>query len=132
MLMKLLIAGFLLAHGSIHAGFVSPRPPVTAGGPPWPFDINESWVLRSLGVDPALTRVLAIALVALTIAAFALAAVASMGVVPAAWAPAVVVGAAASIALLGLFFHPWLVVGVAIDVLLIWATVVARWVPSIT
>ena len=40
MLFRLLVAAFVLAHGAIHAAFVAPRPPVSAGarcapeGPP--------------------------------------------------------------------------------------------------
>jgi hypothetical protein len=75
-------------------------------------------------VQPDLGRLIGIALVAATIAGFALASLASLGLVPAPlWAPSVTVGAVASAALLLLFFHPWLVVGLAIDAGLIWAAV---------
>ena len=36
----------------------------------------------------------------------------------------------ASLALLVAFFHPWLIVGLAIDVVLLWATLVAAWSPT--
>ncbi|HKG57915.1 MAG TPA: hypothetical protein VKA85_11760 [Candidatus Limnocylindrales bacterium] len=131
MVTKLVIAGFLLAHGAIHTGFLSPRPAATAGGPEWPFDLARSWLLSPLGVDAELIRVLGGALVAVTFAAFALAALAAIGVAPeVAWAPAIVAGAVASLAVLVLFFHPWLVLGVAIDVALVWAALVARWAPA--
>jgi hypothetical protein len=32
--------------------------------------------------------------------------------------------------LLILFFHPWLALGVAIDVVLLWAVLGARWTPD--
>ena len=131
MLPPLLLAGFLLAHGLIHTGFVSPRPPATAGGPPWPFALESSWAVTTLGLDPAVARLLGAALVVLVIGSFALAAIGSLGVLPAAvWPLATVVGALASIGLLVLFFHPWLVLGIAIDLALLWAVLVARWAPG--
>jgi hypothetical protein len=129
MLARLILAGFLLAHGAIHASFLSPRPPATAGGPAWPFETARSWVLTPLGVQPATTRLLGKALVAATIASFAVAALATAGLMPTnLWGPATAVAAGASVALLVLFFHPWLVLGVLIDVGLLWA-VFSGWSP---
>ncbi|HET7026418.1 MAG TPA: hypothetical protein VFI28_01865 [Candidatus Limnocylindrales bacterium] len=131
MITKLLIAGFLLAHGAIHSGFISPRPAATAGGPAWPFELTRSWILSPLGIDPETTRLVGTALVAATVAGFALAALGTLGLLPeSAWAPALVVGAVASLGLLALFFHPWLVVGIGIDALLLWAAIIVSWTPS--
>jgi hypothetical protein len=131
MLVRFVIAAFLIAHGMIHTGFVSPRPSATAGGPPWPFDLGHSWVLTPLGADTELIRLVGTALVAATIGAFALAALAAVGPLPPGlWAPAVSLGAAASIGVLGLFFHPWLVVGIGLDAALLWAVNVAGWIPE--
>jgi hypothetical protein len=130
MLPRLLFAAFLLAHGAIHATFLAPRPPATAGGPPWPFEIARSWVLTPLGIQPATMRLLAMTLVAATIAAFALAALAAAGFISAElWGPASAAGAVASVALLALFFQPWLVLGVVIDLGLLWAVLIAGWSP---
>ena len=131
MLMRLLLAAFLFGHAAIHTGFISPRPPTTAGGPPWPFAFDSSWAFNAVGVDPSVTRLLGSALVAAVLGGFALAALAALGVLPAAvWPPAAAVGAAYSVALLLLFFHPWLLLGVAIDVVLLWAVLVVRWAPD--
>jgi len=130
MLARLLIAALLLAHGAIHASFLSPRPPATAGGPSWPFEIARSWALTPLGIQRETTRLLGIALVGATIGAFGLAAVATAGLLPAGlWGPASAVGAVASLVLLVLFFNPWLVLGVVIDLGLLWAVLVAGWSP---
>jgi hypothetical protein len=130
---RLAIAAFLLAHAAIHAGFVSPRPPATAGGPPWPFDTARSWALTGVGLDAGLGRSIAVALVAVTFVAFAVAELTALGFLPTAlWAAAVTLGAIASVAVLVLFFHPWLVVGVAIDVALLWAVLVQQWFPATT
>jgi hypothetical protein len=131
MLPRLVIAALLLAHGAIHASFLSPRPPAPAGGPPWPFELARSWVLTPLGIQPATIRLLGIALVVATIAAFALASLATIGWLPAdLWGPVSAAAAIASLALLVLFFHPWLVLGLAIDLGLLWAVLVAGWTPQ--
>lgn len=128
---QLLIAAFLLAHGAIHASFVAPRPPATAGGPAWPFELQRSWILTPLGVGPDAARTLGLALVAVTVGGFALAAIAGTGLIPVSlFGPTIVVGAVASATLLLTFFHPWLVLGLVIDAGLLWAALVAGWVPA--
>jgi hypothetical protein len=39
-------------------------------------------------------------------------------------------GAAASLAVLLVFFHPWLILGVAIDLVVIWSVIGAGWRPE--
>lgn len=127
----LLLAAFLLAHGAIHLSFLSPRPPATAGGPAWPFEIAHSWLLSPLGMSADAIRPVGLGLMAVTMGAFALAALSVFGVLPAgAWAATVALGAGTSIVLLVLFFDPWLVLGLAIDAVLLWAVIVAHWVPA--
>jgi hypothetical protein len=46
------------------------------------------------------------------------------------WTPLVVGGAVASALTLVVFFHPWIVLGLAIDAALLWATLVAGWSPA--
>ena len=127
---KLLIAGFLLAHGAIHAGFISPRPPLTAGGPPWPFELARSWLLSPMGFDAETTRLVGLALAAVTLAGFAAAALGVVGALPiGVWFPSIFLAAISSLALLVLFFHPWLVLGIVIDLVLLWLAAVASWTP---
>jgi hypothetical protein len=131
LLPRLLLAAFLVAHGLVHLLFVSPPPPATEGGPSWPFALDRSWILTPLGLGADMTRILGIALIALTIAGFALAAVVAIGVLPSSlWVPAIVIGAVASVVVLGLFYQPWLTLGVAIDVVLLWAVLVQSWTPA--
>lgn len=128
---NLLIAAFLLAHGLIHGSFLAPHPPVTAGGPAWPFELGKSWLLQPLGLDSEATRMVGMALIALTIGAFALAALAAIGILPGGlWPPSVTIGAVASIAVLALYFSPWFVVGVGIDLVLLWAVLLQSWAPD--
>ena len=131
MITRLAVAAFLLVHGAIHAGYISSRPPATAGGPAWPFTLDRSWLLAPLGAGPDVARLVGLALFAATMGGFAIAAIAVVGFVPAAFWPAgVSVGAIASLALLLLFFHPWLLLGVAIDLVLLWAVLIADWAPE--
>jgi hypothetical protein len=131
LLPRLLLAAFLVAHGLVHLLFFSPPPPANEGGPSWPFALDRSWILTPLGLGADTTRMLGIALIALTIAGFALAAVVAIGVLPSSlWVPAIVIGAVASLAVLGLFYRPWLTLGVAIDVVLLWFVLIANWSPA--
>jgi hypothetical protein len=69
--------------------------------------------------------------VAVTVAGFALAAVAALGIATETlWVPGVTIGAIGSLALLGIFFRPWLVLGVVIDVALLWIVFVVDWSPA--
>jgi hypothetical protein len=130
MIVRLALAGFLLAHAAIHIAFIAPAPPATADGPAWPFTTNDSWLFSRLGVGPDEGRLVALGLVVVTIAAFALAALVAVGIAPISlWAPAIAIGAAASLGQLVAFFHPWLALGLAIDVGLVWAALVAGWAP---
>lgn len=131
--MKLLVAAFLAAHALIHASYLTPAPPRTADGPEWPFEMSRSWLVTALGLEPAMVRSLGTVLIVATIALFVAAALATLGwVVPVSWWQGLIVGGAAtSIATLALFFHPWLVIGLVIDAALLWAIVVAGWVPEL-
>ncbi len=131
MLLPLAFAGFLLAHALVHVAFVAPAPPVTAGGPVWPFSVSDSWLSTRLGVGPDAMRRIAVALIAATILGCSLASLCVIGLAPEVlWTPAIVVGAVASLGLLVACFHPWLTIGIAIDLILLWVGIVAGWSPS--
>ncbi len=130
--MKLLLAAFLAAHALIHVSYLTPAPPRTAGGPEWPFEMARSWLVTGAGIDPGMVRPLGAAAVILTVALLVAAGLSTVGwIVPAAWWPSLVVGGAvASAVTLVLFFHPWLVLGLAIDAALLWAVLVVGWLPA--
>ncbi|HEX9635614.1 MAG TPA: hypothetical protein VGB34_09065 [Candidatus Limnocylindria bacterium] len=131
MFLRLLLAAFLLAHGLIHASFLSRRPPDTPGAPEWAFDLGHSWLLSPLRLQPRLLRILGLALIAATVAGFALGAIATVGLLPTSvWPAAVSVGGVASVALLLLFFRLWLMLGIIIDAVILWAALVAGWTPE--
>jgi hypothetical protein len=127
MLPQPLLAAFLIGHAVIHTGFLRPRP-VTAGGPAWPFALDRSWLLKPLGVSVPAAKALGTALVIVLVIAYGAAVLALLGVLGgAAFSAGVVVGSAASLLLLGLFFHPWLIVGAGLDLLLLVGVLGAGW-----
>jgi hypothetical protein len=129
---RIVLALFIVAHGLIHASYFSPRPAPESGGPAWPFELARSWFLSPLGVPESVLRPLGVTLAIVAVVAFAMAGLATLGLVLSvgAWQPLVVVGAVASLALLILFFHPWLVLGLAIDAVLMIAIWQANWSPE--
>jgi hypothetical protein len=130
--MKLVLALFLAAHGLIHASFVAPAPPRAAGGPEWPFELTRSWLVTGMQLDPSLVRPIGIGLALASAGLLLLAGMAAAGwLVPGAWWTGLTVaGAATSLVTLVMFFHPWLVLGLAIDAALLWLIVGAGWRPE--
>ena len=130
--MKLVLALFLAAHGPIHASFLSPAPPRTAAGPEWPFELTRSWLVTGLQLDPAFVRPAGIGLAVASAVLLLLAGMSTVGwLVPAEWwSGLAVAGAAASLVTLLLFFHPWLVLGVVIDLAVLWLVIGAGWTPD--
>ncbi len=127
-------AGFLVAHGLIHLLYLVPAPEAsTAGGPEWPFDLGGSWLANATGLDAGVVRALGLALIAAVIVGFALGGLATLGaIVPASWWPALIVGSAVlSLAVLVLFFAPSLLIGVVLDVFLIWLALATTWRPGL-
>jgi hypothetical protein len=127
---SIIVALLLVAHGLVHALFFSPQPPDEPDAAKWPFDLTRSWVLAPLGVRPGTMRTVGAASLILLVVAYVAAAVGLLGIVPALFVPAMVVGSVTSLVMLGLFFHRWLLLGVAIDVVLLWAVLLNGWVPD--
>jgi hypothetical protein len=128
-----LLAAVVLAHGWLHVLFLAPAPAraTNASGPAWPFDLGRSWVIRRAGLDRATLRGLALVLVAIACGSAVLGALATLAlVVPVEWWPALVILLAGSSALLLiLVFSTTLLVGLAIDVALVWLVVGSGWRP---
>ena len=97
-------------------------------GPTWPFDLAGP---GSLSLDPEVRRSWPWCRRRHD-RRLRLAALATLAVAPTwAWPTGVAIGSIASLALLVVFFHPWLIVGVAIDVALLWAVALVRWAPGL-
>ena len=122
---------FLVGHGLTHASYLARPPAPKAGAPAWPFDLRRSRLLEAVGLRAAPPRPLAAGLVAVTVGAYARAGAAALGLVPPeVWTAAVATGSLASLTVLGLWFHPWLALGVAIDLVLLYAALIAGWTPA--
>jgi hypothetical protein len=114
---RLASGGLLIAHGLVHLMYVAPD----ADDPDAPFTLHGSWL------PGGSARPVALALIAATVAAFALLGLAVWGVpgLSGAWAMLATAGAAASLALLVAFWDTRLLFGVVVDVALL-ALVVTR------
>jgi hypothetical protein len=129
-----LLAALLAAHGWVHVMFVFPRPTPSGSGSEWPFDLTRSWLVSATGLDVNLVRITGIVLMSIVVVGFVLAALSIVGLlVPTGWwAGLLVVGAAASFVMLALFFSPQLVLGLAIDLALLWLLFGSGWSPTST
>jgi hypothetical protein len=125
---KFVFGLFLAAHGLIHLGYVAPAP---TSAPNYPFNLSESWLITTVGLDGSTVRMVGIALSVLIAVGFALSGLAAGGiVVPQGWGlPLTVASAIASLLLLLIFWHTWLVLGVAIDIALLFALLWLGWKP---
>ncbi len=136
--LRILIGLFLIAHGWVHFSLTAvpaPRPgaPRTPFWPSWKrAETDPLWPASRLGLSPAAVRNAGSALWAAALAAFC---IAGLGLIflpgqALVWQAAGIVGAAASLILLVFYWHPWLVMGVVIDLAVI-AGVVLRWPPAV-
>jgi hypothetical protein len=111
-----IVAGlFLIAHGLVHLLYVGPRP---EDDPSYPFVPEGRWLPRAIGLQPSAAKAIAGTLAVACAIAFVISGIALLANAD-LWEPAAVVGAGVSLALMLLFFHRWLVFGIAIDVVIL-------------
>jgi hypothetical protein len=113
-MLYLVFAGFLLAHGLIHATYLAPAPVAAEGAPVWPFHLDRSWLLSRLHVRASAAQATGNAFVLTVVVAFVLAAIGVAFVLP-WWPTAVAVAAALSLVQLTVWFDRWLALGLVID-----------------
>jgi hypothetical protein len=125
-MLRLLVAGFLIAHGLIHwATYAMPKKPDQPG----PFDPGHSWALAAAHVTEHPARTLSIVLALVTTAGFCFAG----GIVLAGggwWFEVAAVAAISGLVLKVGYFHPWLSLGVLLDVGVLLAAATG-WPPSL-
>lgn len=109
---RILVGLLLIAHGLVHLLYLVPAP---QGDPSYPFVPESRWIADALSLAPGTAKASAGTLAVALALALALAGVALIVDVQ-LWQAAAAVGAVGSLALLALFFHPWLSIGIAIDV----------------
>lgn len=114
--LRFLLGGFFLAHGLIHVAYGTPTPP--PGPVPWPFDLKQSRLLNRMGLTESVQRGIGRVLWVMALLTFAAAGLGVLGVplLAAAWQGLALMGAAASLLILTLFWNKMLVVGVLIDI----------------
>ncbi|MFZ0626152.1 MAG: hypothetical protein WAN34_06635 [Acidimicrobiia bacterium] len=123
--LRIVVGALLLAHGLVHLLYLTTQP----DDPAFPFRLDHSWVIP----EPS-RRSFALGLIAGTIAAFALLALAVWGVpgLSAIWPVITILGSALSLVLLVTFWHRWLAIGVIIDIaLIVIAAVQPTWTDGI-
>jgi hypothetical protein len=122
-----LLVTFLVAHGALHLAVWVPKPQPEQ---PPPFVPQHSGVLAAARVAERTAKVLAVALAAAAASAFVLAGV---GVaLSASWAaPVAVAAATVGLLLKTLYFHPWLSIGVLLD-LTVLAAATTGWPITLT
>jgi hypothetical protein len=124
--MRWAIGLFLIAHGLIHGSYLLTQPVRKPGAPAWPFHVDRSWLFSGMGVGSSAVRTLGRLLAQLTVVGFV---IAGGGLLLGQdwWRAAALVGACCSLLLLGLYYHSWLVLGIAISATLIIALIWLDW-----
>lgn len=132
-MLRIALALFLIAHGLVHAGLAAAPNPNDPNSTPGAFftALERSWLLPQLGLNAAAIQWVGITLVALSVLGFALTGLGIFGVagLSATWRVAAVFSACVSLLLLILFWHPWLPVGVLIDIGVLAALLWVKWPP---
>ena len=113
--MKLLLGLFVIAHGLLHASYLTPKP----DDPNYPFYLDRGWFADMAGSS---AKPIGTMLVIITVVAFAMTGLGLLGL-PVAyglWKAALLIGAIASLLLLVLFWHSWLMLGIVINIVLLY------------
>jgi len=122
---------FLIAHAVAHAGLAAAPIPDDPNPKPGAFftEVSRSWLFQKLELDPAIIRMIGIFLVVLTVLGFIIAGLGGLRIpgLSQIWSTAAGLSAGVSLILLILFWHPWLIVGVLIDLLLFLVLFLNKW-----
>ena len=117
-----LVVGFLAVHGLLHLAVWLPKPAPEPGKPP-PFEPDHSAVLTEAHVEQTTVHRLAVWLAATAAFLYVVAAIAVA--VGTSWAvPLAVLAGVVGLAIKLLFFHPWLLIGIGLDVLVLTSALV--------
>jgi hypothetical protein len=132
-MLKIALGLLLTAHGLVHVGLAIAPNPADPDARPGAFftAVDRSWLLPQLGLNATAVQWIGILLVGLSTLGFVLAGLGILGVpgLSAIWRTAAILSAIMSLLLLFLFWHPWLPVGVLINVATLIALVWAKWPP---
>jgi hypothetical protein len=120
--MDILAGLFLIAHGLVHAAYLSPKP----GDPKYPFNFDKSWFY---GVAKTKSEPIGNILVVFSVLFLCLSGLGVLGV------PGLVdlsqtlilIGSMLSALVLVLFWHKWLFMGLIIDIFFIIGVICFNW-----
>jgi hypothetical protein len=130
MILRFAMAAFLVLHAAIHLSFFMPQW-FTAIKTGLPFNMNDSWILATAGLEPGLWEIIGTVLVGVTIAGLVVGAAGLIHLVPVSIGlPALTIGAVASLVTIALFFNTWLFVGGIADVAILAGVAIMRWLPE--
>lgn len=121
-MIKTLIASFLIAHGVVHAAVWAL--PKTVGDQP--FDPGHSWLLERIGIAAGSAEILSIVLALGATFGFVASGIALIAGSD-SWRLIALITAAESLPLFLLFFNPWLIAGIAIQLGILYALGVSHW-----
>ncbi len=132
------LAIFLIVHGLVHYSltYVPIPKPGELRTPFWPSwsrtDTDPAWLAFRMGLSNNVIRWVGSALWLLTVAGFGLGGLGLLGIpgLNQIWQGGAILGAAASLILLGFYWHPWLIAGVLIN-LAVFAGLALHWPKSL-
>jgi hypothetical protein len=132
-MLKIVLGIFIIAHGLVHAGLAAAPNPADPVAKPGAFFTapERSWLLPKLGLSASTVQMIGIILVVLSTLGFVLAGLGIFGVagLSVVWRSVAIISALISSLLLLLFWHPWLPVGVLINIATLVALLWAKWPP---
>ncbi len=133
-MLKIALAIFIIAHGLVHAILaIAPNPADPSAKPGAFFTTAErSWLLPQFGLNASTIQWIGVILVGLSTLGFILAGLGIFGItgLSTIWRTVAIFSAILSLLLLITFWHPWLTVGVLIDIVTLVALLVVNW-PSV-
>ncbi|HEX6230809.1 MAG TPA: hypothetical protein VF029_03775 [Actinomycetota bacterium] len=124
-MLRIVVGLFLIAHGLVHLLYLGPRP---EDDPRFPFVPEDRWFARAVGLEPGGAKAVAGG-IAIACALVLLVSGIALFVDADLWEPTAAIGAVISLVVLLLFFHRWLLIGIAIDVAIL-ASVWSLHVPA--
>lgn len=130
-MVKTIVALFLILHGLVHA-ILAMVPNPEAPGSDFATFFSRSWLLGNLGLPESAVRIIALILAAIATIGFVAAGLGLLGIlVPFAWwRPLAMASAAVSLLFLVIYWNSYLIIGVAIDILILAALIFTNWTPE--
>jgi hypothetical protein len=130
-MLRTILGIFLIGHGIAHAGLASAPDPSESESTPGAFFTQKgrSRLFLYFDFDPVLVQRAGIVLAAVSIIGFILAGMGVLGVpgLEIVWGVIALITSVVSLVLLILFWHPWIILGVVIDIVLILLAAFNSW-----